>query len=63
MRYPADPHIRILFASAPALLRERNVADPVRIEEGSFYDSVPGGGDAVVAVDESIDVDVNGCRI
>ncbi len=32
--------------SARRLLREHQVADRVRIEEGSFFDSVPGGGDA-----------------
>jgi C-methyltransferase len=37
-----------VVASAPGLLRERNVADRVCIEEGSFFDSVPGGGDAYV---------------
>lgn len=37
-----------VVAGAPALLRERNVADRVRIEEGSFFDSVPSGGDAYV---------------
>jgi C-methyltransferase len=39
------PHV---VAAAPTLLRERNVADRVRIAEGSFFDSVPGGGDAYV---------------
>jgi hypothetical protein len=37
-----------VVADAPNLLRERNVADRVRIEEGSFFDRVPGGGDAYV---------------
>jgi len=37
-----------VVASAPNLLRERNAADRVRIAEGSFFDSVPGGGDAYV---------------
>jgi C-methyltransferase len=37
-----------VVASAPSLLRERNVADRVRIAEGSFFDSVPGDGDAYV---------------
>lgn len=37
-----------VVASAPTLLRENNVADRVRIVEGSFFDSVPGGGDAYV---------------
>jgi C-methyltransferase len=34
--------------SAPNLLREQKVADRVRIAEGSFFESVPGGGDAYV---------------
>jgi C-methyltransferase len=37
-----------VVASAPSLLREHNVADRVRIAEGSFFDSVPGGGDAYI---------------
>ena len=37
-----------VVASAPNLLRERNAADRVHIAEGSFFDSVPGGGDAYV---------------
>lgn len=37
-----------VVASVPNLLREHNVADRVRIAEGSFFDSVPGGGDAYV---------------
>ena len=37
-----------VVANAPNLLRERNVADRVQIAEGSFFDSVPGGGDAYV---------------
>ena len=37
-----------VVASAPNLLREHNVADRVRIAEGSFFDNVPGGGDAYV---------------
>ena len=37
-----------VLAEAPNLLRERGVADRVRIAEGSFFDSVPGGGDAYV---------------
>jgi C-methyltransferase len=37
-----------VVANAPNLLRKRDVADRVRIEEGSFFDSVPGGGDAYV---------------
>jgi C-methyltransferase len=37
-----------VVASAPSLLRECNVADRVCIAEGSFFDSIPGGGDAYV---------------
>jgi C-methyltransferase len=37
-----------VVADAPNLLRKNDVADRVRIEEGSFFDSVPGGGDAYV---------------
>ena len=37
-----------VVANAPDLLREQRVADRVRIAEGSFFDSVPGGGDAYV---------------
>lgn len=37
-----------VVASAPTVLREHNVADRVHITEGSFFDSVPGGGDAYV---------------
>ncbi len=33
---------------APGTLREHNVADRVRIAQGSFFDSVPGGGDAYI---------------
>lgn len=33
---------------APALLAQRRIADRVRIEGGSFFDSVPSGGDAYV---------------
>ncbi|MDI3314672.1 MAG: methyltransferase [Mycobacterium sp.] len=33
---------------APRLLREHGVADRVRIVGGSFFDSVPGGGDAYI---------------
>src|SRR6476620_11011034 len=36
----------LVVADAPSLLRERGVADRVRIAEGSFFDSVPGDGDA-----------------
>src|SRR6267378_769008 len=34
--------------SAPNLLREQGVADRVAIAEGSFFDGVPGDGDAYV---------------
>jgi hypothetical protein len=51
----ATPHSRgILFdmpqvvAGAPAVLEEQHVADRVRIAEGSFFDTVPEGGDAYV---------------
>jgi C-methyltransferase len=37
-----------VVASAPDLLRKHNVADRVRIAEGSFFDDVPGGGDAYI---------------
>lgn len=37
-----------VVANAPALLHEHNVADRVRIAEGSFFDSVPAGGDAYI---------------
>jgi C-methyltransferase len=37
-----------VVANAPNLLREHDVEDRVRIEEGSFFDSVPDGGDAYV---------------
>jgi C-methyltransferase len=37
-----------VVAGAPKLLRQRDVADRVRIVEGSFFDSVPSGGDAYV---------------
>src|SRR3984893_9503569 len=37
-----------VVASAPGLLRENNVADRVRIAEGSFFDGVPGGGEGYV---------------
>ncbi len=49
----ATPHARgVLFdlphvvAGAPAVLREHHVEDRARIAQGSFFDSVPGGGDA-----------------
>lgn len=38
----------LVVADAPNLLRECDVEGRVRIEEGSFFDSVPGGGDAYV---------------
>src|ERR1700757_3156576 len=37
-----------VVASAPSLLREHKVADRVRIVEGSFFDSIPTGGDAYI---------------
>jgi C-methyltransferase len=37
-----------VVASAPSLLREHSVADRVRVAEGSFFDSVPAGGDAYI---------------
>jgi C-methyltransferase len=37
-----------VVADAPNLLQERGVADRVRIAEGSFFDGVPGDGDAYV---------------
>lgn len=37
-----------VVAGAAKLLRERNVADRVRIVEGSFFDGVPSGADAYV---------------
>jgi C-methyltransferase len=37
-----------VVANAPSLLREHNIGDRVRIAEGSFFDSVPAGGDAYV---------------
>ncbi len=37
------PHV---VGDAPALLRERGVANRVTIEGGSFFDAVPAGGDA-----------------
>lgn len=37
-----------VVASAPNLLRDHNVADRVGIVAGSFFDHVPGGGDAYV---------------
>jgi O-methyltransferase/methyltransferase family protein len=37
-----------VVATAPSLLREHDVADRVHIAEGSFFDSVPAGGDAYV---------------
>ena len=38
----------LVVAEASNLLRENEVDDRVRIAEGSFFDSVPGGGDAYV---------------
>ncbi|MEB3982364.1 methyltransferase [Mycobacterium sp. 663a-19] len=37
-----------VVADAPELLRKYGVGDRVRIEEGSFFDSAPEGGDAYV---------------
>ena len=37
-----------VVANAPRLLRERNVADRVHFAEGSFFASVPAGGDAYI---------------
>jgi hypothetical protein len=37
-----------VVAGAPALLREQQVDDRVRVVEGSFFDSAPEGGDAYV---------------
>jgi hypothetical protein len=37
-----------VVANAPSLLRLHNVGDRVRIEQGSFFDDVPAGGDAYV---------------
>jgi C-methyltransferase len=37
-----------VVGSAPNLLSERGVADRVHVAEGSFFDSVPSGGDAYV---------------
>jgi C-methyltransferase len=37
-----------VVSAAPKLLCQRDVADRVRIEAGSFFDSVPAGGDAYV---------------
>jgi hypothetical protein len=39
------PHV---VAEAPPLLKQRGVADRVRIEGGSFFDTVPAGADAYV---------------
>ena len=38
----------LVVADAPNLLRETDVTDRVRIAEGSFFDNVPGDGDAYV---------------
>jgi C-methyltransferase len=37
-----------VVASAPGRLRERNVADRIRVVEGSFFDGVPEGGDGYI---------------
>ncbi len=39
------PHVA---ADAPAFLEERGVADRISIETGSFFESVPAGGDAYI---------------
>jgi len=39
------PHV---VRDAPALLKAHGVVDRVRIESGSFFDSVPAGGDAYI---------------
>jgi hypothetical protein len=39
------PHV---VAGAPPLLRERGVADRVRVESGSFLESAPAGVDAII---------------
>src|SRR5271163_1468626 len=38
----------VVVASAPSLFHEHGVADRVRIAQGSFFDSVPTGGDAYI---------------
>src|SRR6202044_3008385 len=38
----------VVVSAAPDLLYKHDVADRVRIESGSFFDSVPGGGDLYV---------------
>jgi C-methyltransferase len=37
-----------VVAGAEPLLRKHDVADRVRVAEGSFFDRVPGGGDAYI---------------
>jgi hypothetical protein len=37
-----------VVAGAPALLRQQGVEDGVHIESGSFFDSVPTGGDTYI---------------
>jgi C-methyltransferase len=37
-----------VIAESPPLLRQRGVEARVRVEGGSFFDSVPGGGDAYI---------------
>ena len=39
------PHV---LSEAPALLGARGVADRVRLEEGNFFERVPGGGDLYI---------------
>ena len=38
----------LVVANAPSLLRKQDVADRVRIAEGSFFDGVPSDGDAYI---------------
>jgi C-methyltransferase len=37
-----------VVAGAPALLQQRGVEERVRIEEGSFFDKIPAGGDTYI---------------
>ena len=37
-----------VVAEAPAVLRQRSAGARVRMEGGSFFDRVPGGGDAYI---------------
>src|SRR5438876_273350 len=51
-RYPGSQGVLFdrahVVAEAPALLRAKGVESRVRIEHGSFFESVPGGGDAYI---------------